>query len=75
MGAVAQIKLLAQTKTRRILSQAALHFLFLRVPGKSLCAAVVVLPVLTGLSACLGDQLSPSAFWVCSAVAQDQLWA
>jgi hypothetical protein len=33
---------------------------------------VVILPVLTGLSALLGDQLSPGGIW---AVAQDQLWA
>jgi hypothetical protein len=34
---------------------------------------VVVLPVLTGVSALLGDQLSPGGIWVRSAVAQDQL--
>jgi hypothetical protein len=35
----------------------------------------VVLPVLTGVSALLGDQLFPGGVWVCSAVAQDQLQA
>jgi hypothetical protein len=35
---------------------------------------VVVLPVLTGKSALLGDQLSPGGIWVWRAVAQDQLW-
>jgi hypothetical protein len=34
---------------------------------------VVVLPVLTDLSALLGDQLSPSGILVWSAVTQDQL--
>ena len=31
----------------------------MRVPGRSLCAEVVVLPVLTDLSTLLGDELSP----------------
>jgi hypothetical protein len=36
---------------------------------------VVVLPVLTGESALLGDQLSPGSVWVWSVVTQDQLQA
>ena len=32
-------------------------------------------PVLTDVSALLGDQLSPDGIWVLSAVAQNQLWA
>jgi hypothetical protein len=31
--------------------------------------------MLIGVSALLGDQLSPGCIWVWSAVAQDQLWA
>jgi hypothetical protein len=38
-------------------------------------AEFIVLPVLTGVSAVLGDQLSPGVIWVRSSVAQDQLWA
>jgi hypothetical protein len=34
----------------------------------------VVLPVLTGMLALLGDQLSPGSIYVCSAVVQHQLW-
>jgi hypothetical protein len=34
---------------------------------------VMVLPVFTGVSALLGDQLSPGGICVCSAIAQDQL--
>jgi hypothetical protein len=46
-----------------------------RVPlGLGILAEVVVLPVLTGVSILLGDQLSPSGIWVWRAVAQDQLW-
>ena len=33
-----------------------------------------VLPVLSGVLALLGDQLSPGVIWVWSPVAQDQLW-
>ena len=47
----------------------------LRAPGRSLGAEVVVLPVLTGVSALLGDQLSPSNIYVWSTMAQDQLQA
>lgn len=36
---------------------------------------MVVLPVLTGMSAVLGDQLFPGGIWVWSTVAQNQLWA
>ena len=45
----------------------------LRVPGGSLGAEVVVLPVLTGVSALLGDQLSPEGIGVRHTVSQDQL--
>jgi hypothetical protein len=45
----------------------------LRAPGRILWAEVVVLPVLTVLSALLADLLSPGGIWVRSAVAQDQL--
>jgi hypothetical protein len=38
----------------------------------SLWAEVVVLPVVTGLSALLEDPLTPSSIWLWSAVAQDQ---
>jgi hypothetical protein len=41
----------------------------LRSLCRSLRAELVVLPVLTGLPALLGDQLSPSDIWVWSAVA------
>ena len=47
----------------------------LRAPGGTLKAEVVVLPVLTGVLALLGDQLSPGGICVWSVVAQDQLWA
>jgi hypothetical protein len=43
--------------------------------GKSLRAEVVVLSVLRGMSVLLGDELSPGSIWLCSIVAQDQLWA
>jgi hypothetical protein len=36
---------------------------------------MVVLPVIIGVSALLGDQLSPGSIWVWSTVAQDQLLA
>ena len=36
---------------------------------------MVVLPVVTGVPALLGDLLFPSDIWVWSAVVQDQLWA
>ena len=35
---------------------------------------MVALPVLTGVLALLGDQLSSGGIWIWSAVAQDQLW-
>jgi hypothetical protein len=47
----------------------------LRVLGRFLWAEVVALLALTGLSALLGEQLSPGVIWVWSAVAQDHLWA
>ena len=46
----------------------------LRTPGRFLTVEVVVLPVLTGQSELLGDQLSPGVIWLCRAVAQYQLW-
>ena len=58
-SAVAQDLLLLQTETGRILSQAATHFLCPEGSRLVLGAEVVVLLVLTGLSALLGDQLSP----------------
>jgi hypothetical protein len=45
----------------------------LRAPVRSLGAEVVVLPVLTGMSTFMRDQLSPGHTWVWSTVAQDQL--
>jgi hypothetical protein len=47
----------------------------LRALDRSLGVEVVVLPVFTGVSALLGDQLSPSGIWVWNTVAQDQFWA
>jgi hypothetical protein len=35
---------------------------------------VVILPVFVGMSAVLGDQLSPGGIWAWRAVVQDQLW-
>ena len=42
--------------------------------GGSLGTEMVVIPVLTGVPALLGDQLSPGSIWAWSTVAQDQLW-
>ena len=47
----------------------------LRSLSESLRVEIVVLPLLTGLSTLLGDQLSSDSIWVWSAMAQDQLWA
>jgi hypothetical protein len=60
-------------ETRRILSQAAPLVLCPEVSGGSLRAELVGLPGLTGLSALLGDQLSPGSIWVWSAVAQQNM--
>jgi hypothetical protein len=66
-----------QTETRRILSPAVPWFLCHvgpgRVPlGPGIWAEVVVIPVLTGVSALLGDQLFPKGIWVWSPVAPAQ---
>jgi hypothetical protein len=45
----------------------------LKALGRSLGANVVFLPVLSGVSALLGDQLSPGQIWVWRTVAQGQL--
>ena len=55
--AVAQGQLLVADRNRK--DPVPLAPWFLRAPGRSLGAEVVVLPVLTGLSALLGDLLSP----------------
>jgi hypothetical protein len=47
----------------------------MRVPSGFLWVAVVVLPVLTGLSEILGVSLSPSSTWVWNPVAEDWLQA
>jgi hypothetical protein len=52
---VAQGQLQVQMETGRILSQAASHFLCPQGSGRSLRAEVVVLHVLTGVLALLGD--------------------
>ena len=69
-----------QTETWRILSLFVLWFLWpdksgLVPLGSGIWKEVVVLPVLTSVTALLGDQLSSSSIWVWSAVAQDQTWA
>jgi hypothetical protein len=69
-NAVAQDQLWAQ-KPEGSCPRLLLGSCVLRVPGGSLWTKVVVLPVLTGLSALLGGQLSPSSIWVWSAVALD----
>jgi hypothetical protein len=58
--------------TRRILPSSSC---VLRSQGKALRAEVMVFPVLTGMSALLGAQLSPCDIWVLRDVAQDQFWA
>jgi hypothetical protein len=39
--------------------------------GPGIWAEVMVLPLLTGVSTLLADQVSPNSIWVWSAVAQD----
>ena len=68
-----------QTETWRILFPAVPWFLCPdgsgMVPlGPWIWIEVMVLPMLTAMSALLGDELSPGSIWVCSVVAQDQLW-
>ena len=46
----------------------------LRALGGSLGTEVVIIPMLSGVSALLGDQLSPGMIWVWRAIAQGQLW-
>jgi hypothetical protein len=48
-------------------------FYVLRSLGGSIGTEAVVIPVLTGLSAQLGDQVSPSDIWIWSTKVQDQL--
>jgi hypothetical protein len=55
---VAQNQLRVQMETRRILFQAAPHSLCPEGSSRSLGGEMVVLPVLTGVLALLGDQLS-----------------
>ena len=67
-------------KTGRILFLAIPCFPYPDVSGKvslgsGIWAEVVILPVLIGVSAFLGDLLSPDDIWIWSAVAQNQLWA
>ena len=76
--AVAQGQLQMQIDSRSIWSQAAPRFLCSggsrRGPLRlGIWAEVVVLPVLSGVSALLEDQLSPRGIWVWKAVAQGQL--
>jgi hypothetical protein len=59
------------TETGRILSHAAP--LFLCSENFSLGGEAVVLPLLTGVSALLGSQLSHGGIWVWRAITQDKL--
>jgi hypothetical protein len=59
-------------ETGMILSQAAPCVL--RAPGGSLGAEMLVSPVLSGVSALIGDQLSLGRTWVWRAVAQGCRW-
>jgi hypothetical protein len=75
---VAQRQLRGSDRTGRILSQVVPWFLCPersgQVPlGAGVWAEVVVSSVFSGLLALLGEQLSPSRFWVWSSVAQGQL--
>ena len=56
---MAQDQLQVQMETGKILFRLFLSSCVLRALGKSLGAEVVVLPLLTGVSACLRDQMSP----------------
>lgn len=57
-------------ESRRVLSQAAAQFLCPWALGMSLGAEAVVLLVLSGLAALLGDQLFSGGIWVWRTVAQ-----
>ena len=61
---MAQGQLQAQIGILRILFYGAPHFLYSEGSGHVLLNRMVVLPVLTGVSALLGDQLSPSWIWI-----------
>ena len=68
-----------QTESRRILSPAVPWILCPGGCGRMMLGPwiwreVVVLPVLTGVSALLRDQLSPGTICICIAVAQDTPW-
>jgi hypothetical protein len=68
-----------QTETRSILSPSVPQFLCphgsQRAPLRpGIWRKVAALPVLAGVLALLGDQLSSGGICVCSSVAQDKLW-
>jgi hypothetical protein len=63
-GCTTTLEISLEVPPKGFLFRLLISFCVLRVPGRYLGVEVVVLPVLTGLSALLGDLLSPGSIWV-----------